>query len=146
MKTPNQPTCNGAMMLSMKIASLLLLLAAILAGCKRQGSPSALGPGTWTCEVDYPNGGHFESTTSFDPAGRYVCNGSVSSTNGTRTFTIQGIMKIEDGFIVDTFTNHSNTNASLPHTSRAKIISQNEREIVAKWEGISVASTMRRVR
>jgi hypothetical protein len=64
-----------------------------------------------------------------------------------RAFIVQGIMKVEEGFVVDTMTSHSNTNAVLPHTSRAKIISLNEDEIVAKWEGSEgVESTMRRVK
>ncbi len=131
----------------MRIASVLLVLAATLAGCKRpQGSASSLSAGTWVCELDYPSGGHFQSTISINSEGRYVCNGSVTSTNGIRTFMIQGTMKIEDGFIVDTYTNHSNTNATLPHTGRAKIIRQSERELVAKWEGAEVESTMRRVK
>lgn len=131
----------------MKVAFLLLVLTATLAGCKRQqDSASSLSAGTWTCELDYPNGGHFQSTAILDSTGRYVCNGSVTSTNGVRTFTIQGTMKIEDGFIVDTMTKHSNTNAPLPHPSRAKIIRRSEREIVARWEGMEVESTMRRVK
>lgn len=131
----------------MRVASLFLVLAAILAGCKRQqGSAPSLSAGTWTCELDYPNGGHFQSTTSLDSEGRYVCSGSVTSTDGVRPFTIKGTMRIEDGFLVDTYTNHSNTNASLPHTSRAKIIRQSEREVAARWEGMEVESTMRRVK
>jgi hypothetical protein len=81
-----------------------------------------------------------------DSEGHYVCHGSVTSTNGTRTFTIEGTMKIEEGFVVDTMTSHSNTNAPLPYTSRAKIIRQSEREIVAKWEGAEVESTIRKVK
>ena len=84
---------------------------------------------------------------TLDSEGRYACNGSVTSSNWVRAFTVQGIMKVEEGFVVDTMTNHSNTNAVLPHTTRAKIISLNEDEIVAKWEGLEgVESTMRRVK
>ena len=55
-------------------------------------------------------------------------------------------MRTEGGFIVDIVTNHSNTNATLPYTSRAKIIRQSERELVAKWEGAGTESTMRKVK
>jgi hypothetical protein len=131
----------------MRAAILLLVLTAMLAGCKRQqGSASSLSAGTWKCELDYPSGGHFQSTMILGSDGRYVCNGSVTGTNGVRTFRVEGTMEIEEGFIVDTMTNHSNTNAPLPHTSRAKIIRQSEREIVAKWEGAEVESTMRRLK
>ena len=129
----------------MRAAFLLLVSTVMLAGCKReQGSSSPLSAGTWACELDYPSGGHYHSTITLDSEGRYVCNGSVTSTNGIRTFTVAGIMKMEEGFVVDTMTKHSNTNAKLPYTSRAKIIRQSEREIVAKWEGAEVESTMRR--
>lgn len=74
----------------MRVAFLLLVLTTALAGCKRQqGSAPSLSAGTWKCEFDYPNGGHFESTTILDSEGRYVCNGSVTSTNGVRPFTVQ---------------------------------------------------------
>jgi hypothetical protein len=55
-------------------------------------------------------------------------------------------MKIDGGFIVDTMTKHSNTNAPIPHTSRAKIIRLSEGEIVARWEGAEAESTMRKVK
>jgi hypothetical protein len=55
-------------------------------------------------------------------------------------------MKIENGFVVDTMTNHSNTNAPLPYASRAKIIRQSDREIVATYEGSGVPSTIRRLK
>ena len=128
---------------TMRVAFLLLALTAALAGCKRHGS--ALSAGTWKCELDYPNGGHFQSTVILDSQGRYVSNGSVTTSSGVRAFTVEGTMKIEGGFIVDTMTKHSNTNATLPHTSRAKIISLSKGEIVAKWEGAEAESTMRKV-
>src|ERR1041385_8332911 len=132
----------------MRLIFLLLALTVTLAGCKRQhGSASRLTAGTWKCELDYPSEGHYQSTMTLDSEGRYACNGSVTSSNWVRAFTVQGIMKVEEGFVVDTMTNHSNTNAVLPHTTRAKIISLNEDEIVAKWEGLEgVESTMRRVK
>ena len=129
---------------SMRVLFLLLALTATLGGCKRRGS--ALSAGTWKCDLDYPSGGHFQSTMILDSGGRYVCNGSVTTSNGVRAFTIEGTMKIDGAFIVDTMTKHSNTNASLPSTSRAKIIRQSDREIVAKWEGAEAASTMRKLR
>jgi hypothetical protein len=97
--------------------------------------------------MDYSNGGgRFKSTTSLDSAGRYVCNGSVTGTNGVRTFKIKGTMKIEDGFLVDTYTYYSNTNAPVPHTSRAKIIRRSESEVVARWEGADFDSTMTKLK
>lgn len=79
-----------------------------------------------------------------DSEGRYVCSGSVTSTNVARPFMIRGTMKIEDGFVVDTMTKHSNTNATLPQTSRGKIIRQTDRELVARWEGTEVDIVIRR--
>jgi hypothetical protein len=132
----------------MRVAFLLLALAAALTGCKReQGSASLLKAGTWKCELDYPSGGHFQATMILDAEGRYHCNGSVATSNGVRAFTVEGVMRIENGFVVDTWTNHSNTNAPIPHTSRAKIIRQNKDQIVARSEGAEgVESTLRRVR
>ncbi len=131
----------------MRIALLFLVLIATVAGCKHeQRFASSLSAGTWACELDYPSGGHYQSTMMLDSEGHYVCHGSVANTNGAQVFTIEGTMKIEEGFVVDTMTKHSNPNASLPHTSRAKIIRQSEREMVAKWEGAEVESTMRKVR
>lgn len=131
----------------MKVAVLFLLFCAAATGCKRpQGAASALSAGIWKCDVENAREGHFQSLTRLDSEGRYICEGSITATNGVRTFTIQGTMRIEDGYIVDTYTNHSNTNATLPHTSRAKIIRQSEGEIVAMSEGAEIESTMRRVK
>lgn len=128
----------------MRVVFLLLALTATLAGCKRPAS--SLSAGTWKCDLDDPRGGHFRSTVILDSQGRYVCNGSVPTSSGVRAFTVEGTMKIDGGFIVDTMTKHSNTNAQLPHTSRAKIIRLSEGEIVAKWEGTEAESTMRKAK
>ena len=128
----------------MRVLLLLLALAAVLAGCKRP--VSALSAGTWKCEQAYPSGGRFQSTVILDSQGHYVCNGSITTSNGVRPFTIEGTMKVDDGFIVDTMTKHTNTNAPLPHTWRAKIIRLSEDEVVAKWEGAPAETTMRKVK
>jgi hypothetical protein len=127
---------------------MILLFAFAFGGCKKtQGSSaSALSAGTWVCKVDYPDGGHFESALTLDPSGRYACNGSLTSSNRVNPFIIQGIMKIQDGFLIDTWTNHSNANAPIPHESRARIVRQSEREVVARWEGMQFDTTMRSVK
>ena len=64
-----------------------------------------------------------------------------------KAFKIEGTMQIKDGFIIDTWTNHTNTNAPSPHTVRGQIIRQSGRELAAKWEGEMQSETvMRRVK
>jgi hypothetical protein len=106
---------------------------------------SGVAAGTWLCEVDYPTGGHFEGRAVHDSQGRYSCNATITSSNEVKTFTIQGTMLVRDGFLIDTCTNHTATNAPIPFTSRARIIKQSDREIVARWEGMQYDTTMRRV-
>jgi hypothetical protein len=139
--------CRNRGQIQMKATCLFLLLTATLTACKRQhDSTLALAAGTWTCDVDDPNGDHFHSRLSFDPQGRYSEICSNTTAYGTQLSTIQGTMKIEDGFIVDTITNHSNTNAVLPNTTRAKIIRQNEREITVNYVEADFERTFRKVK
>src|SRR4051794_35860345 len=113
-----------------RFTTVLLLLALAFAGCKRR-SASGLKAGTWVCRVDYPTGGHFESKTALDPEGHYACDGTVIRSNGVKkTFKIEGTMEIKDGFLVDTWTNRTDTNAPIPHTSRAQILKQTTDEVV----------------
>jgi hypothetical protein len=54
---------------------------------------------------------------------------------------MQGTMKIDGGFVVDTI-----TNAVLPNTTRAKIIRQNEREITVNYVEGNSERTFRKVK
>jgi hypothetical protein len=134
----------------MKSALYLLSVALLLVGCGREKTSTAASRfpvGTWVCEFDYPNGSHFKSTTVVSSGGRYLCHGTSTGTNNiSRSFELEGSWEIRDGFLIDTMTKHSQTNAPVPTTSRAQIIRRSDSELVTKWEGMENESVLRKVK
>jgi hypothetical protein len=92
-------------------------------------------PGTWTWEAKYASGDHTEFTTTVAPDGSYV--GTVDTpnrTNGPRIVTNEGTFRIENGYLVDTVTNSSQTNTPVPRTDRYRIVRIDDRELALDYE------------
>ena len=53
-----------------------------------------------------------------------------------RTADIEGKFQVRDGVLIDTMTKHSNTNAVLPRSTRARIVRINDREMVLNSESL----------
>jgi hypothetical protein len=88
-------------------------------------------PGIWTCEYKYPSGGDSKSTI------RVATDGSCQSTLsipgrklGPRSIEQSGTWRVENGFLVGTITNDSQTNAVVPSTNRYRILRLDDRELV----------------
>jgi hypothetical protein len=122
----------------MKSALQGLSIALVLAGCGVEKKPP-FPVGTWLYEVDKPNGWHFESKTSVASDGRYICHGVTMGTNQIPlAFEIEGTLEVREGFVIDTMTKSSETNAPVPVTHRQRIVRMDGREMVLNsshsWE------------
>jgi hypothetical protein len=109
-----------------------------LAGCHRSVDSENRRKlaGTWIATGTYAEGGDFKSSMTIDSNGNYVCDLLVQRHSGTRTFQIRGIMVISNGMVVDTMTQHSNTNATnLPIIFRERLVRFTEGELVINCDG-----------
>jgi hypothetical protein len=88
-------------------------------------------PGIWVFEARFARGGDVVSTTTVAPDGSYVCTIAIPGrTNGPRTISMEGTFRVENGFLIDTITKNSQTNASVPSTNRGRIVRIDDRELV----------------
>jgi hypothetical protein len=93
--------------------------------------------GTWMFEAKFARGGDTLSTLAVAPNGSYVCTIAIPGrTNGPRTVSMEGTFRVENGFLIDTVTKNSQTNASVPYTNRSRIIRVDDRELVLDDEKI----------
>ena len=91
--------------------------------------------GTWVLEARYEGGSDMRSTVTIAPDGSYACTLDLPGrTNGPRTISMEGTFRVEDGFLIDTVTKHSQTNAKWPNTSRSRIVRIDDRELVLEYE------------
>jgi hypothetical protein len=112
-------------------------LGLVLGGCSRDADVQVRKQlaGTWVVTGKYRDGGSFTSTIRIRQDGDYACRIIWHSESGTdRSSDLQGFFQIRAGVLIDTTTNHSNTNAVLPMTSRAHIVRFDGREMVLEWE------------
>jgi hypothetical protein len=88
-------------------------------------------PGIWVFEPKYASGRNDQRvTTTVAADGSYVTSIALPGrTNGPRTIKLEGTWRIEDGFLIDTITKDSQTNSSVPRTSRDRIIRIDDREL-----------------
>jgi hypothetical protein len=114
-----------------------------LAACKKHGELKSANSeaelqqqlsGTWKVERDFTNGGLFQSTVMVASNGIYVCDATNFGSKGVRPVHIEGTWEIKDGFLIDTMTKHSHTNARLPFVSSEKIIHFSTNELVVQYE------------
>jgi hypothetical protein len=87
--------------------------------------------GTWIVDL----GNNLSSKTVVKPDGSYVCQ-ITGYTNG-KVETIAGFFEVvkTNGYLIDTMTQNSNTNAVVPHVSHAQIVQFDASELVLLWEG-----------
>jgi len=111
-------------------------------GCSGSKSTPNIS-GTWVYESD---DGNFKSTTTVAPNGSYNCKFSTTNSGGVKEGFIEGKYELKDEFLIDTMTKHSNTNAILPHTSKAQIVHYDDKGITLRWEGSTNLSKLRRER
>ena len=83
--------------------------------------------GTWALTSLDSYGGGLTNTVTVARDGRYDCR--IVSGSG-RLFYVQGLFQVQQGFLVDTMTNSSNTNAPLPEVFRARIIRVDDHEML----------------
>lgn len=131
-----------------RVLPISLVLIVFLTACKKHNeikpAPSEFElqqrlVGKWSCSKDYTNelstnGTTFESSVTVASNGTYV--GDLSEYNPThlKSWHIEGTWKINNGFLIDTITKHSSTNAILPIEERAKIIRFDTNELILQWE------------
>jgi hypothetical protein len=93
-------------------------------------------PGTWVLEARYESGSDIRSTTTVAPDGSYACTLDLPGrTNGPRTISMEGTFRVENGFLIDTITRDSQTNArAVPNTNRSRVVRIDDRELVLEYE------------
>ena len=115
----------------MKQSLPFLMVSLLLAACGRQHKPAPLTGdalmqqqlvGKWPSSDSYRTG-----VTTIAPDGSYVAN--FTSSNGT--VHLEGRYLVKDGFLIDTLTKSSQTNARLS-TDRFRIIRMDDRECVVE--------------
>jgi hypothetical protein len=126
-----------------KVTFLLLATILAMAACKRHEdsvlSSTAVArkklTGVWVSQVAIPSGGSMESTLTVASDGSYLCALSVHTlSNGVRKVELQGSFRVEEGYLIDTTTKNSQTNAPVPTTERARIIRIDDAEIILEYE------------
>lgn len=122
----------------MKHPLIILTAFLLLAGCGRQGDAQRLQQlqGTWIYTRNNVTGDDFKSTITIDATGNYLCEieSRDQQDHNNRTFSLAGYMKIRGGFLIDTMTKHSNTNAVLPTIFTNRIVRMNDTEIVMRMD------------
>lgn len=121
----------------MKPTLAITALGLVLGGCSRDADAQVQKqlPGTWVVTGKNQHGGSFTSTIRIRQHGDYACRIVTHSESGTdRSSDLQGFFQVRAGVLIDTVTNHSNTNAVLPMMSRARIVRFDGRELVLEWE------------
>jgi hypothetical protein len=126
------------------LASILLLGA-----CERQqdlgASPNASKlPGVWAARMVMPSGGSIDQTLTIGRDGSYRCAVTFHTrSNGVRKVELQGLFRVESSFLIDTVTNSSQANASVPETNRHQILRIDDKEMILAPEqkpGVSYAT------
>jgi len=122
----------------MKASLVSLSLCYLLAGCSRHDSSQSIS-GTWVFDGSARHG---INTVSRD--GSYT--GRVWTTNSDQVLesVIEGRWEVRDGVLVDTMLKHSDTNAVLPTTLRARIIKHSDQELVLQWDGMDNTAVLRK--
>jgi hypothetical protein len=120
---------------------LLALSILILVGCGRKTQDDALIQrqlaGTWIGD-----GGVVITTNTIDVDGRYS---SVVVQSNVVVARLEGTLKVRDGFMINTITNHSQTNLELPIICRATMIRLSNSELVLKWPWEQSESPLRKI-
>ena len=111
--------------------AILSALTVLLASCRHQGGAKL--EGTWLLDSVRPDGVAIHSVIRVSSEGRHTCQTS-AYTNSVLAFTVtsEGTFQIQDGYVVEAITKHSEPTVSVPWTNRARIVSFDKRKIVAR--------------
>jgi len=123
----------------------LLVLVLLISACTRQDE-TGLSPdanmqrklcGVWMADCNYSSGTVVSNTITVAPDGSYVARLSIPGRKyGPRDIEQRGVWRVEPGFIIDTVTNDSQTNAIVPSTNRFRVLRVNDSELVVEPEKI----------
>jgi hypothetical protein len=111
----------------------------LLSACERQqgrgvspaGSTASKLPGVWVAREVGPSGTSIDNTLDIGSDGSYTGASTIHTrTNGVGHVEWQGFYRIDGGFLIDTVTNTSLANASVPETNRAQIIRIDDKEMI----------------
>jgi hypothetical protein len=116
-----------------------LIPALLLTSCRRE-EKSRLSPkqevsnklaGTWVFEPKYAYGSSEQKeTVTVASDGSYITVINLFNRKiGPRTIRQEGTWRVEDGFLIDTITKDTQTNCSVPRTSRFRIVRIDEGEL-----------------
>jgi len=129
----------------MKAIVIVATICFVVLGCTRSGSDVQLA-GRWTLDETDSQGNGFQSSTVISNDGQYVCSYTVFTTNGAIKGVIEGGFEQRGELLIDTMTKHSNTNATLPHTSTARILDYDGGSLTLQWEEMTNAAVLRRAK
>jgi len=130
------PTGDRAAMLR---ATLVLGIALWVVSCKPAAQPTPGGPrlgsyslvGVWTAKVGFASGDEVSTTITVAPDGSYVCSSKGHSGRfGNFESRLAGVIRVEDGYLIDTITNDSRRDAKVPETTRNRIVRLSGDELV----------------
>jgi hypothetical protein len=115
----------------------LVTVCLALTSCKQSADRQAAKKlaGTWTVSSQLTNGVWFKSTTAVAQSGIYVCRQTIAYDDGPSTnYTIEGVYRVKDGFVIDTVTKHSKSNFPVPCVFRGRILALTDKELAIQNE------------
>ena len=124
----------------MKLTLSFFVVVLLIVACKRQDVSAdakiqKMLPGVWVSEARFASGDYTLSTITIAPDSSYVCTISIPGrTNGPRTISMEGTLRLENGFFIDTITKNSQTNSSVPSTNRCRVARIDDHELVLDYE------------
>jgi len=131
-----------------KVTISLLAMGLFLGGCghRTEANSGRNLQGTWVLKRVGADGS-FHSQITITTNGNYVCqNIQRDNSNHVYTFQLKGTFQLSDGYLIDTVTNHSDTNFAVPSVFRAKIVRISDGELVVHDETNSVDAVFRKVK
>ena len=129
---------------NLKLLSFLAILSGILllvlGECNRDPNARAkeLLTGTWLMSADYGGANTATYTITVGPDGKYSCSVIVRAPSGRQhVFQMQGTWQVQNNVLIDTTTNHSSTNATVPLVSRSHIVRLDDSEMLLQREPVA---------
>lgn len=97
-------------------------------------------PGVWHVDFSSPQDKGYKRTFTIAANGDFVSEGV--DPEGIPLNRLSGTFKVEDGFLIQTVTNTTQPNTSVPYVSRARIIHSDDKELVFRHEGAQADSVL----
>ena len=124
----------------MRFPLALILLSLLLTACNRPGAKIQQElAGTWVVDL----GGNLRSTDVIKPNGSYECQ--ITGDASGRIVTVDGILLVKDNLLTDTVTKHNDTNLPAPPVFHGHLISIDEHQFIAQWDGLTNATVARKI-